>query len=552
MFSRGHFGWALGTAVVLSACSTAGGGGSSGSSSGGHSGASTGASSAAATSSAGGSSSGGRSTSGGTTGHGAGSAGSGVSSSNGSTSSGGTSSAASGSTGTGGATSSGSSSGGGSTSGINGDWPTYLHDVAHTSNNPAEATLSPANAANLTQKWTFTTGDLIEASATVANGVAYVGSWDGNEYALDATSGTLLWQTFLDTTTLQAGCNSPWPDTQGISSTATVQDGDLYVGGGADYWYALSAGDGGVLYRVFTGDSSQAGGYYNWASPLLAGGSAYLGIASGGNCPSVQGAVLQVDLATEAVTNTFDVVPNGQQGGAIWSSPAYDAATQKVFVSTGSVENVSQDSDQPYAQAIVALDAASLAYVDSWQIPQSQDTGDSDFGASPTLFTDAAGDALIGCAGKNGYFYALDRNDLSAGPVWEIQLSVGGGNPPGGQGSISSAAFDGTTIYVAAGNWTLGGTSVTASISALDPTSGSPLWQQPASGVILGALATANGLLVDAAGDSLEVRATADGSVLFSAQLDTDPNVTLSASPSIANGFIYEGSGTGALYAFGL
>jgi outer membrane protein assembly factor BamB len=386
----------------------------------------------------------------------------------------------------------------------------------------------------------------------VSGGVVYFGSWDGNEYALNATTGALIWSSALGSTTIQAGCNSPWPDTQGVSSTATVQAGVVYVGGGANDWYALSAASGSQLFHVFTGNST-TDGYYDWASPLVADGSAYIGTASGGNCPSVQGTLLQVDLATKAVTKTFDVVPNGQEGGALWSSPAYDAASNEVFISTGSVEGVAYDSDQPYAQAIVALDASTLALVDSWQLPQAEDTGDSDFGASPTLFADGTGRALVGCANKNGYFYVLDRSNLAAGPVWQAELSIGGGNPPGGQGSISSAAFDGTAVYVAAGNTTLdGGVGVTATITAFDPGTGSVIWQQPANGVILGALAVANGLLVDASGDDLEVRSTADGTILFSAQLDTDPNVTLSASPTIANGVIYEGSGSGTLYAYGL
>jgi outer membrane protein assembly factor BamB len=265
----------------------------------------------------------------------------------------------------------------------------------------------------------------------------------------------------------------------------------------------------------------------------------------------VQGAVLEVSLAGETIAQAFDVVDAGEQGGAVWSSPAYDAQTNKVFVSTGSVED-GDDPSQPYAQAIVALDGTSLALVDSWQLPQSQDTGDSDFGASPTLFSDDAGTSLVGCPNKNGYFYVLDRNNLSAGPVWEVQLAQGGGNPEGGDGSISSAAFDGTAIYVAAGNTTVNGQSATATITAFDPHSGNMIWQQVASGIILGALAAANGLLVDASGDALEVRSTIDGSILFTAQLDSDPNVTLSASPTIANGFIYEGDGDGTLHAFGL
>ena len=435
-------------------------------------------------------------------------------------------------------TSSWGSSGSSSGSGGNADWPTFCHDVERSNYNAAETTLSPANAATLVQKWTFATKGVIEASATIAAGVLYIGSWDGYEYALNPASGALLWKASIDTTTIPGGCNSPWPDTQGVSSSATVQGGEVYVGGGGEYWYALAASDGGVLYKIFTGDNSSNGGYYNWASPLIANGDAYINISSFGNCPSVQGAVLQVSLSSQSVTNTFEVVPNGQQGGAIWSSPAYDAATNKVFVSTGSVEGVSLDNQQPYAQAILALDGTSLALLDSWQLPQADDQGDDDFGATPTLFTDAAGEQLIGCANKNGTFYTLDRNNLAAGTIWEVSLA-----PNGNPGTISAAAFDGTTLY-AVGDGT--------EVYALDPGTGSVNWQQALTGTVLAPLAAANGLLVVADGDTLEVRATSTGDVLFSSQISNNSNETLSAAPSIANGFIYEGTAEGTLYAFGL
>jgi outer membrane protein assembly factor BamB len=386
------------------------------------------------------------------------------------------------------------------------------------------------------QKWTFTAGGAFEASAVVSNGALYIGSWDGYEYSLDPVTGTQNWKTFIDQTTLSAGCNSPWPDTQGVSSTATVSGSTLYVGGGGQYWYALGTDAGQKLFKIDTGDPNN--GYYNWASPLVANGYGYINIASGGNCPSVQGAVMQVNLTSQSVTHTFDVVPNGQQGGAVWSSPAFDTVTNKVFVSTGSVIGVGQDNEQPYAQAILALDANSLALLDSWQLPQAEDQGDDDFGATPTLFTDSQGDQLIGCANKNGTFYVLDRNDLDAGPVWQTSLA-----PNGNPGTIAAAAFDGTNVY-AVGNGT--------EVYALNPANGTILWHQAVSGTVLAPLAVANGLLVVADGDTLEVRATSSGDILFSAQISTDPNVTLSAAPSIANGFIYQGTGDGTLYAFGL
>jgi len=43
-------------------------------------------------------------------------------------------------------------------------------------------------------KWKFHTGGRVISSPAVVNGVAYVGSTDGNLYAIDAGTGTLKWK----------------------------------------------------------------------------------------------------------------------------------------------------------------------------------------------------------------------------------------------------------------------------------------------------------------------------------------------------------------------
>ncbi len=43
-------------------------------------------------------------------------------------------------------------------------------------------------------KWKFHTGGLILSSPAIANGLAYVGSTDGNLYAVDLNSGAMKWK----------------------------------------------------------------------------------------------------------------------------------------------------------------------------------------------------------------------------------------------------------------------------------------------------------------------------------------------------------------------
>jgi outer membrane protein assembly factor BamB len=422
------------------------------------------------------------------------------------------------------------------------DWPTYLANGQRNGANAGETILTTANASQLVSKWTYKTGGVIAASPTVVAGVVYVGSWDGYEYALDAGTGALKWRTFLGITTGQSGCS---PQSLGISSAAAVTGGVVYVGGGDSYWYALDAATGNVLWRVFTGDNSAASGHYNWASPLLYNGYAYVGVSSLGDCPLVQGQLLQVSLSTHQIVNTVNVVPNGQVGGGIWTSPAVDPVSNTIFVTTGTITNY---ATEPLAQAILAIDATSLTLKDSWQLPSNVQVQDSDWGTTPTLFTDASGNLLVAAINKNGFAYALKRTNLAAGPVWQQQVAVGGICPTCGDGSVSSGAFANGTLFLAAGNTTINGTGYPGSVRAFDPATGSIRWQHGAPKPVVPALAYANGLVIDGAGPNLEVLDAADGTVLFSYKTGGG----LYAAPSVSNGMIFTGGTDGNVDAFGL
>ncbi|MGB8908718.1 MAG: PQQ-binding-like beta-propeller repeat protein [Candidatus Cybelea sp.] len=88
--------------------------------------------------------------------------------------------------------------------------------------------LSPRNAHRLHKLWSHVTGCSGSicggSSAAVVNGMAYVGSYDGNAYALKAATGARLW-TFL---------------TGGeVFSSPAVVNGVVHVGSGDGNMYAL-------------------------------------------------------------------------------------------------------------------------------------------------------------------------------------------------------------------------------------------------------------------------------------------------------------------------
>jgi hypothetical protein len=218
-----------------------------------------------------------------------------------------------------------------------------------------------------------------------------------------------------------------------------------------------------------------------------------------------------------------------------------DPATNTIFVTTGT----RAQANQTYSEAFVALDATTLAVKGSWSpTAVSCDVCDYDFGASPTLFTDAQGRQLVGAANKNGVFYALDRNNLNAGPVWQTRIASSGPCPTCGDGSISTAWSDGQGLYVAGGNEVINGQSYGGSVQALDRTTGSALWQVGLPSPVLGALAGLHGMVAVPDVSSLYVFDGGSGRVLYA----NDLGAQIYATPLVANGQLIVGTVDGVIH----
>jgi outer membrane protein assembly factor BamB len=389
----------------------------------------------------------------------------------------------------------------------------------------------------LARQWAATIPSEIASKAAVAQGSVYVGGFsNGYEYSFDETAGTLNWQTNLGTTT--DAC--PTPETDGVVSSPTVLNGSAYLGGGDANWYALSTSSGTVQWSFPVGDNSPTGGNFNWSSPLVYNGFAYVGVASLCDSPLVQGKLLRVDLGTHQISNVWKAVPDGQVGVSIWTNPVVDPSTNTIFVTTG---NRSQASQQ-YGESIVGLDATTLAVRGSWSANVSGANDDFDFGASPTLFTDALGRQLVGAVNKNGVFYALDRNNLNAGPVWQTQIAQGGSCPTCGDGSVSTAYFDGQRLYVAGGNTIIDGQAYAGSVRAIDPTSGRVLWAVGLDKVVIGGLVGQNGMVAVPELSGLYVLEGASGKTLYA----NDLGYSIFATPTLADGHLIIGTVDGVVH----
>jgi len=148
---------------------------------------------------------------------------------------------------------------------------------------------------------------------------------------------------------------------------------------------------------------------------------------------------------------TANMTPPGCVGGGIWSSPTIDPSDGSVWVTTGSPGKCSAAGF--LSPSIVKLAASNLNVLGYWTVPtSSQAAGDPDFGATPTLFaTTINGQSrlLVGAANKDAIFYAWDRSNPAAGPVWQSTIATA--FPAPAVSSIVSAAWDGATLYVGGG-----------------------------------------------------------------------------------------------------
>ena len=120
------------------------------------------------------------------------------------------------------------------------DWPLARGDAQATG--VAAETLPD----NLEVLWKFKAekNGAFEATAVIVDGVVYVGSFDGNLYAIDLSTGKKKWA---------------YKTELGFSAAAAVRDGRVIAGDSDGKVYSLNAADGKVLWGFETGGEISGG-----------------------------------------------------------------------------------------------------------------------------------------------------------------------------------------------------------------------------------------------------------------------------------------------------
>lgn len=388
-------------------------------------------------------------------------------------------------------------------------------------------------------KWKFQTSGRVISSPAVSGGVAYVGSTDGNLYAVDADSGALRWK---------------FPTKSWLTSSPAISSGVVFFESYDSNFYALEASSGQPKWKFQTaGEKRFAGTHLHglqpqsesmpdpWdfylSSPAVWNGAVYFG--------SGDGNIYALDAGTGALRWKF------QTGDVVHSSPA---------IADGSLFIGSWDG------YLYALDA--VTGKEKWRFKTGQDADIHNHVGIQSSPVVVDGTVFFGC--RDGHVYAVDA--ATGQQRWSFSTD--------GSWVNNSPVVHKGKIYF--------GTSIPSIVHALDAKTGTSLFRLSTGTPIFSSMALAGSTLyvakfsgkltaidlktqapawtfeTDAAKQNAPSITNPDGSIKFEAVFPS-PNLfyddmvigvgkllsmgTFLSSPVVVGDVIYIGSTDGFLYA---
>jgi len=332
-------------------------------------------------------------------------------------------------------------------------WNGWSNDAVNTRFQSAQAAgLTADQVPRLKLKWAFGVPDATEmySQPTVVSGRIFIGGDSGDVYSLDAATGCVYWS-FL----AQAGVRTA--PTIGAVKTQGAAKYAVYFGDQRANEYAVNASTGELLWKQHVEDHPLS---RILGAPKLYNGKLYVPVSSGEEgisansaypCCTFRGSVVALDAETgKQIWKTYSIPEtpkptrknsagvqlSGPAGAAIWNSPTIDVKRHALYVGTGDAytEPAAKTSD-----AILAmdLDTGKILWAfqdiknDSWAVGCDgkhvigncpEELGpDYDFSVSPMLRTLPNGRQFLVVTGKSGYVLALDP-DKKGAVLWKTPL----------------------------------------------------------------------------------------------------------------------------------
>jgi len=348
---------------------------------------------------------------------------------------------------------------------LNYDWLQFNGNAQHTGDNIAEALITPANVAQLTQHLRIRLPDVADGapvylsdvnSGGQAHNVLFLTTRDGHILAVDAFTGTTLWSRQFGPGTCITNNASDGVPCYTTSSPAIDPDRQYVYSYGLDgSVHKLQIADGTEVIDDHWPELITLKGFDEKESSALAvatvkDGHRYLYVAvagySGyapdhpGDEGDYDGHLVTIDL-TSGVQHVFNVVCSDQTvhfvekpaqpdcpsiQSAIWgrSGAAYDAKTDKLYIATSNGDFIPAQHD--WGDSVLAINPNGTTSngdpLDSYTPPtyqQDQNT-DQDLGSSsPVILPTMPGSPIVHLGaqtGKDSILRVLDLDNLSSSP----------------------------------------------------------------------------------------------------------------------------------------
>src|SRR5581483_3369980 len=342
------------------------------------------------------------------------------------------------------------------------DWLSYSRSYMSQRYTPLSQ-ITPANVANLEQKWVFQARSLekFEATSLVADGVLYTVQAPNDIVAMDAATGRIFWiYSYSPAPQARLCCGR-------VNRGLAILGDTLFMGTIDAHLVAVDAKNGQLLWN--TKVASPEAGYAITHAPLVVKDKVIVGTAGGEY--GIRGFLAAYDIHTGKELWRFNTIPGpGEKGHETWAGDSWKHGAASVWV-TGSYDpdlnltywgigNPGPDwnadlrmGDNLYSDCVVALDADTGKLKWHFQFTPHDDF-DYDSVQVPVLADldwKGARRRVMLWANRNGYFYVLDRATgefLRGAPFTKVTWSKGldeRGRPMRAANMVPTP--DGTRIY---------------------------------------------------------------------------------------------------------
>ena len=432
--------------------------------------------------------------------------------------------------------------------------------------------INTSNVAKLHPAWIFQTEvkESLETTPIVVNGVMYVTTSFNHVYAINAKTGEQYWHYKHKMGPITTYCCGP--NNRGVA----VYNDKVYMGTLDSKLVALDAKTGSLIWQTDIADPTL--GYSETMAPTAVNGKILIG-TNGGEY-GIRGFVRAYDAESGKLVWNFDTIPEKSVGvwathdatgkdmhrdieaekaalkkmgdpyktlgGGVWQNPAVDLKTNRIYFVVGNpspdLDGSLRPGDNLYTDSLVSLDLETGKYACHFQYI-AHDVWDLDSVSPPVLVDvkDKDGKVVPGVlhAGKTGNVYVHNRSDCSLirfseamvdqTGMWTLPTKEGARMFPGANGGVEwsvmavnpelgltyavnlhqpmtykveSSPYPGGKLWLGGAFTVIPGEESWGNVTAVDYNTGKIAWQKKTPLPMMGgALTTAGGLMFTGEGD---------------------------------------------------